>query len=720
MKGLAVNAITAVASAALEAGRAVAGFVGDSVNAAATFEASVNGLAAVAGDALSNAGISLEDVSQKALQLGADTQFSAQEAIQAMTELAKGGVPVIDVMNGATDATLALAAAAGTPLATAAEIVAKQLGVWSETGVTAAEVTDLIASAANASTVGVEDLALGLAQAGGTAKTAGVEFGDLVQTMALIAPNFSSASDAGTSLKTFLSRLIPTTGPAIEAMAQLGLYTEEAGSAFFNAQGEFIGMEAAAGLLQTATAGLSEEQKLLAFNTIFGSDAIRAAAAIANAGAPGFAAMGQAMADSGGAAEAAATKQQGFAFAMEQLKGSVETLQIVIGTALLPVLTPLIEQFTAGVNQVMAFAQAMIASGDPLAFLTAQVTALNPAFTTLLSVASGVAGFIQGNLTPILAAAGAMILAAVIPAFVAWAAAAWTTAAANLAALAPILIPIALIGAAAALLAMMWEQNWFGMRDTITSFWEGTGKPIFDQLVAWLGTTLTGAIQTLTGFWNDTLLPALTAVWAFIQDPLMPLLSALGNVISAVVGVAVEALAALWKSTLQPALATVGGYISDTLQPVMTAIADVLDATVGPAVSGLTGFFDDAKTAAGGFKGMIDGVIGFLNRLADTIRNIPTPDWPEPPSWLGGGSGDAGGARAAGGPVAPMGSYLVGEHGPELFVPASAGGIVPATATAGIINRTTNNNFNMSVSTNAAASTVTSDFAMMKALAGVA
>jgi TP901 family phage tail tape measure protein len=735
---------TAVLNMAATGAQALAGFVKDSITAAGDFEASVNGLAAVTGSALADAGFSLEDVSAKALQLGKDTQFSAQEAILAMTELAKGGVPVQSVMTDATDATLALASAAGVNLPNAAEIVAKQLGVWSETGVTAAQVTDLLASAANASTVGVEDLALGLAQAGGTAKTAGVGFDDLVQTMALIAPNFSSASDAGTSLKTMLSRLIPTTEPAKDAMRELGLYTDEAGSAFFDASGQFVGMEQAAQLLQTATAGLSEEQRLLAFNTIFGQDAIRAAAALANAGAEGFNAMGQAMTDSGGAAAAAAVKQQGYAFAMEQLKGSVETAQIVLGTAFLPIITQVVGQLTEGVNAALGWLETFLklvpaiqASETPLTTLLnaigISIPGTMPAMQALIqawndlqapmaavaSVAGTVASFVQANLTPILAAAGAMILAAVIPAFVAWATAAWTTAAANLAALAPILVPIALIGAAAALLAVMWEQNWFGMRDTITAFWDGTGKPIFDQLVTWLGNTITTAIATLTNFWTGTLLPALQGVWAFIQDPLMPLFSALGNVLSAVVGVAVEALAGLWKTTLQPALSAVGSYINDTLQPVMTTIADVLSATVGPAVEGLKKFFDDAKGGADGFKGAVDGVTQFLNTLADTIRNIPTPKWPEPPSWLGGGAGGTGGRAAGGAWGAAFTPRMVGEHGPEIAMLPAGSGIVPATASAAIAQRTTNNYFNMSVSTNARASTVAADYMLMKTLAGV-
>jgi phage-related minor tail protein len=41
------------------------------------------------------------------------------------------------------------------------------------------------------------------------------------------------------------------------------------------------------------------------------------------------------------------------------------------------------------------------------------------------------------------------------------------------------------------------------------------------------------------------------------------------------------------------------------------------------------------------------------------------------------------GPRAAGGPVAPGGSYLVGERGPELFTPSSSGNITPNGAIGG-------------------------------------
>jgi hypothetical protein len=47
-----------------------------------------------------------------------------------------------------------------------------------------------------------------------------------------------------------------------------------------------------------------------------------------------------------------------------------------------------------------------------------------------------------------------------------------------------------------------------------------------------------------------------------------------------------------------------------------------------------------------------------------------------------GGTKIFGGGKAAGGPVSSNSTYMVGEKGPELFVPSSAGKIIPADTTA--------------------------------------
>lgn len=375
-------------NALLEAGRATTDFLKDSVSVAGNFEATLNRFASVTGDSLTSAGMDVGDFSDLFLQMGADTQFSAAQAAEAAVALAKGGLDPATIAAGGLSGALALAAAGELDLATAAEITAKQLGVWSSEGITAADVANLMAQAANASTVDVDELALGLANAGGVAKLTGLTFEETNQTMALLAPGFSSAADAGTSFKTFLSSLIPTTDKAKNAMKDLGLATSDGSSLFFDAQGEFVGMRDAIGLLQAATAGLSSEEKQLALETIFGSDAIRAAALLAEQGVPAYDAMGQAMANAGSAAEQAGERNKGFSFAVETAKGSLETLQIVLGTAILPTLTDLIDNhITPAINGFMEFAKSVLESEDPLGTFADKINETLPGFREFVDIA---------------------------------------------------------------------------------------------------------------------------------------------------------------------------------------------------------------------------------------------------------------------------------------------------------------------------------------------
>jgi TP901 family phage tail tape measure protein len=722
LKEVAIGALRQVGAAAVQAGaeaaRAMGAFVADSISAAGNFEAAVNGLAAVTGSALSDAGFSMEDVSAKALQLGKDTQFSAQEAIAAMTELAKGGVAIESVMTDATDATLALASASGTDLATSAEIVAKQLGVWGETGVSAAQVTDLLASAANASTVGVEDLALGLANAGGTAKTAGVEFSDLVQSMALIAPNFSSASDAGTSFKTFLSRLVPTTDPATMAMADLGLWTEKTGSAFYDAQGNFVGMAETARLLQAATAGLSEEQKLLAFNTIFGSDAIRAAAAIANAGADGFNAMGESMTASGGAAEAAAAKNQGFNFALEQMKGSVETLQIVLGTAFLPMLTQLVGQFTTGLNAVMTFADtflrlapAITESANPLQTF---VNVLAVAASSAVPGAGAAILTFWGNMQTLIGAAQQWIAAvqqvvtqlmtALQPAITAIAGFVTTTLIPALTQLGGWLLTQ--LPAATQTTVNLWNGVLLPAISAISTFIATSVIPALTTLVQWLQVNVPAATAAVVSFWSTQLLPILQNTSAFLQSTVLPLISELAAFLGTKLAPEVQKAHALWAGLYSGVLQPLGAFIAANFIPVLqnipSPIQDIM-AGVEEAKRGFSTWKPMLDAVAGAFRaiaGAVEGASKALNSFVSAAAKAASASIPSLPKLPG---------MAAGGPVSSGQAYVVGEVGPEIFVPNSSGRIIP--------NNQVTNNYNYSPTYSAVPNQPSRDFNTMRALA---
>lgn len=505
---IAVNALA-------DAGRAFIGFVGDSISKAGDFESSMNTFAAVTGSALTDSGKSLKDFSDLFIQMGRELPVSTADVQQAAIELAKGGIDPATIAAGALRTSLNLAAAGGLGLADSATIMAKQLGVWVDASASAteksaflAQTANLLSQAANVTTSDVADMALGLANVGGVAKLTGLDFQSTVQTMALIAPSFSGASDAGTSFKAFLQRLQPTTKPAVKAMRNLGLYTDAAGSAFYDARGQFVGMEKVSGLLKAATTGLTDSQKTLALQTIFGSDAIRVAALLSEKGAAGYAEMGKQLEGAGSVTEQAAARQKGFNTALENAKGSVEALQLTLGAALIPMLADLLNTYIApGINQITTFADGILSAANPMAALGAAIDTVVPGFTTFASGVAAVATFVGNNLTPVLISLGAILAAAVVPSIVAAA----TAFGAAVVAGAPIVAVLAAVGVAAYALYTAWNTNFGGIRDIVTSVWN-TIQPIFTSFGTVIDTVVTLAGKVATAFGEGGLGAAFTAL----------------------------------------------------------------------------------------------------------------------------------------------------------------------------------------------------------------
>jgi hypothetical protein len=98
-----------------------------------------------------------------------------------------------------------------------------------------------------------------------------------------------------------------------------------------------------------------------------------------------------------------------------------------------------------------------------------------------------------------------------------------------------------------------------------------------------------------------------------------------------------------------------------------------------------TSAFEDAIGSGNGLRNVLKGLGQDILRLA-TRKLITEPLGNAFMDLLKGVNlaGLFGGARAAGGPVAGGTAYLVGEQGPELFVPTSAGTIVPNGAGGGV------------------------------------
>lgn len=264
-----------------------------------------------------------------AIELGAKTQFSAGEAADAMLELAKAGLDTKTIMGGGVAGTLQLAAAGGTELGTAATIASNAMNAFNLEGRDMASVAAALAGGANASSASVESLGQGLAQASAGAVNAGLSLQETVAALSAFDAAGIKGSDAGTSLKTMLQRLVPSTAKASKEMSRLGLD-------FTDANGEFLSLTQIAEQLRRRLGGLTAEQRNQALATVFGSDATRAASVLMRQGGEGIRKYIKATNDQSAAQKMAKARMEGTEGALERLSGVVETAKLRLGQELAP------------------------------------------------------------------------------------------------------------------------------------------------------------------------------------------------------------------------------------------------------------------------------------------------------------------------------------------------------------------------------------------------
>lgn len=357
-----------VQKAALAVGGSVVVGIGASAKAAANFEQQMSAVKAVSG---ATAG-EMKTLTDLAIKLGESTSFSATETAQATEELVKAGVTTKDIINGGLAGALDLAAAGNLNLADAAEIASTALNAFKADSLSVSEAADILAGAANASATDVGEMKFGLAQVSAVASGIGMSFKDTATALAVFAQNGIKGSDAGTSLKTMLSRLEPQTKQQREEMMDLGLITADGTNKFFDQAGSLKDLASISGLLQNAFKGLTDQQRQSSLQTLFGSDAVRAGTVFYKEGAKGVEDMAAAMSKVT-AAEVSKVKLDNFLGSVEELSGAVETLGIKLGNEFLPHLRKIVD---IGADLVRAFSSinpSVVATGIAMAGTSAAI-----------------------------------------------------------------------------------------------------------------------------------------------------------------------------------------------------------------------------------------------------------------------------------------------------------------------------------------------------------
>lgn len=295
---------------------------------AVDFESSMSRVAGALDDPQAN----MDELRQLALDMGAATVFGASDAGAAMEELAKGGLTAADIKGGSLATTMDLAAAGSMNLADAANTVVQAMGAFGLTAEDTGRAANALAGGAAASSADVSDLTQGLSQCAAQSNAAGWSIEDTTAVLSAFADAGITGSDAGTSLKTMLQRLAAPTDAAATMIEQLGIETRDS-------QGH---MKDAAGIaeeLSTKLGNLDDATRDAALQTIFGSDASRAALNMMNQGRDGIERYTAATHDQTAAQRLADSQMGDTERTIENMNGAIETASISVGSALAPAVT---------------------------------------------------------------------------------------------------------------------------------------------------------------------------------------------------------------------------------------------------------------------------------------------------------------------------------------------------------------------------------------------
>lgn len=362
-------ATTAIAGTAT----ALGGVATAAVKVGSDFEAQMSRVKAISGAT----GEEFEKLRNQAIELGADTAFSASEAAQGMENLAAAGFTTNEIMS-AMPGMLDLAAASGEDLANSADIAASTLRGFGLEASEAGHVADVLAENANRTNSSVAETGEAMKYIAPLARAAGISMEETAAAIGIMANAGIQGSQAGTTLRGALSRLSKPTDVMQQAMDELGV-------SFYDSEGKMKSLADQVGMLQDAMEGMTDEQKNNYLVTLYGQEALSGMLALINEGPESLSDLTEAYEVCDGAAQkAATTMQDNLKGAVEALSGSAETLGIVFYDSVSGSLKDAVQVVNESVDNITdafndgGLNEAISAAGDEFANLATEAASHAP------------------------------------------------------------------------------------------------------------------------------------------------------------------------------------------------------------------------------------------------------------------------------------------------------------------------------------------------------
>lgn len=368
----------------------LAGILPGIITTTMDFEHGLSAVAAVAGGLSQN---QLEQVRQKALEIGRDTSLSATQATQAFEALVANGIKVDESFNGIAESTVALSEATGSDLTTAANVATDVIQNFVGAGDDMQKVVNGITGVTVAGKFQIEDYALALANGGVQTAGLGVSLEDFNAVIAATSSSFKSGMTAGTSFRMFVQSLTPSTKVATDAMKELGLITASGANQFYDSQGALKSQVEIFAILEKSFGTLTQEQKAMYSSAIFGVEGANMLTAALRVGSEGLTRYADDIAKIN-SADIAKERLNNLAGQITILKGSFESLAINIGSSVTPALMSIVQAAIPVINTASDIVEAL--NGSEEAF-----NRLSPAAQTVVIAFQEISTGISSTITEI-------------------------------------------------------------------------------------------------------------------------------------------------------------------------------------------------------------------------------------------------------------------------------------------------------------------------------
>ena len=311
------------------------------VKTAADFDSAMSKVAAVSGAT----GSDLEALRDKAREMGEKTKFSASEAAEAMNYMAMAGWKTEDMLSG-IEGVMNLAAASGEDLATTSDIVTDALTAFGLTAKDSGHFADILAAASSNANTNVSMMGETFKYCAPIAGAMGYSAEDTAQAIGLMANSGIKGSQAGTALRTIMTKLQGELKLSGAAFGDMTIQTA-------NADGSMRDLNDILADCRVAFGQMTESEKAQAAETLVGKNAMSGFLALMNAAPADIAKLEGAIDNCNGTSEEMAEiMQDNLSGQLTILKSQLEELAISFGDLLMPAIRNIVSKIQAFVDKL--------------------------------------------------------------------------------------------------------------------------------------------------------------------------------------------------------------------------------------------------------------------------------------------------------------------------------------------------------------------------------